>query len=208
MTASPSSNSRLIFGSLVFALAAVCLLINLLGVARLAYDVVVNGLLAGVLAKAIILTLVFVFGLGLGMASQRRFATPAFSQFARVYAWAYLTLVCATYLIITFQVSDHNYSVAQYGGYLAMLALELLTVLGLLLIVPGRVVGMFAIPLMAIVIFHLGLIVYLYIFLSAPLSPYLLGDILLLVLMASISSALLGESAFRAVIERFIEKVG
>jgi hypothetical protein len=208
MSASPPSNQRLIFGSLVFTLAALCLLINLVGMARLAYDVVVLGAPTDLWAKLFILGLVYFFGLGLGTLSHRRFENAAFPQFATVFAWVYLALTCLTYLGATFRVSLHDYSVLLYGAFLLIIMLELAAVLALRLFIPGRVIGVFAIPMLAIVLFHLGLVVYQYIFVSAPVTAYLLGDLVFLLTMTVVSSALLGQSAFRSLMERVIERVG
>ena len=57
-------------------------------------------------------------------------------------------------------------------------------------------------------LFQLVLIVYRYVFASAPMSVTLVGDLVLLLGMASVSSAMLGEDGFKAFIERFIQKVG
>lgn len=195
-------------GTLVFALGALCLLINLVGVARLAYDVVVLGALDNLLVKGLILSIVFWFGLGLGTVSTRRFANPGFPQFARIFAWSYLALVSLTYLGITLRIATHNYSLLQYGALMVVLILELISVLGLRLVVSDRTIGIFGIPILAIVLFHLGLVVYLYVFATAPLSLHLLGDLALLVFMAVVGSAMLGENAFRSVIERLIDRVG
>lgn len=208
MSAQPTDNQRLIFGTLVFTLAALCLLINLLGMARLAYDVVVLGSLAGLLVKVTILSLVYLFGLGLGTVSQRRFENAAFPQFATVYAWAYLALTCLTYLGTTFRVSAHDYSLLLFGAFLLIILLELAAVMALRLFIRDRAIGIFAIPMIAIVLFHLGLVVYLYIFADTPVTAYLAGDLVFLLVMAVISSALLGENAFRSVMEKFVERVG
>jgi hypothetical protein len=208
MTATPPAEQRQIFGSLVFLLAALCLLINLAGVGRLAYDVVVVGLASSLLVKVVILALVFVFGLGLGALSQRRFESPAFPLFARVYSWVYLALTWLTYLGVTLQVNAQQYSVLQYLSLLLLLAVELAAVFSLRLIVAGRAIGLFAIPMLAVVLFHLLLIVYRYVFASMPITLYLLGDLILLLAMTLISSAMLGENAFRAVMDRIIEKAG
>src|SRR5687768_7430071 len=151
MSASPTNNQRLIFGTLVFTLAALCLVINLVGMARLAYDVVVLGAPTEFFVKVFILGLVYVFGLGLGTASHRRFENAAFPQFATVYAWAYLMLTCLTYLGATFRVSLHDYSLLLFGAFLLIILLELAAVLALRLFIPGRAIGIFAIPMLAIV---------------------------------------------------------
>lgn len=208
MSASPTNNQRLVFGTLVFTLSALCLLINLLGMARLAYDVVVLGVVTGLLVKVVILGLVYVFGLGLGTVSYRRFENTAFPQFATVYAWVYLALVCLTYLGATFRVSLHDYSVLLYGAFLFIILLELAAVIALRLFIPGKAIGIFAIPMIAIVLFHLGLVVYQYIFNDMPVTAYLAGDLFFLLAMTAVSSALLGENAFRSLMERVIDRVG
>ena len=208
MSASPTNNQRLIFGTLVFTLAALCLVINLVGMARLAYDIVVLGAPADFFVKVFILGLVYVFGLGLGTASHRRFENAAFPQFATVYAWAYLMLTCLTYLGATFRVSLHDYSLLLFGAFLLIILLELAAVLALRLFIPGRAIGIFAIPMLAIVLFHLGLVVYQYVFAATPVTAYLAGDLVFLLAMTGVSSALLGENAFRALMEKVIERVG
>ncbi len=208
MSASPPNPQRLIFGALVFTLAALCLLINLVGIARLAYDVVVLGNLADLGAKLAILALVYVFGLGLGTVSHRRFENTAFPQFATVFAWAYLTLTCLTYLGATFRISLHDYSLLLYGAFILILLVELAAVLALRLFIAGKTIGIFAIPMLAIVLFHLALVVYQYVFLSAPVTGYLVGDLVFLLTMTAVSSTLLGENAFRSLMEKVIERVG
>lgn len=209
MTASPpSSSQRQIFASLIFSLGALFLLVNLVGVARLAYDVVVRGAPGNLLVKVLILVVVLVVGLALGAASHRRFGSDAFLLFTRVFAWVYLALASLTYLGITLRLSLHDYSIVLYGAFLFLILVELGTVVALRLFVPGRAIGLFAIPLLMIVLFHLAVIVYEYIFASQPISGYLAGDLLFLLAMTILSTALLGENAFRSLIERVIERVG
>jgi hypothetical protein len=199
---------RQVFGSLVFALAALCLLINLVGLGRLAYDVVVAGAAANLVVKVIILAVVFIIGLGLGVLSLRRFQSPAFPLFARVYTWAFLAFTWVTYLGITLQVNAQQYSLLQYLSYLLLLGTQIAMVIGLGLMVPGRTIAIFAIPVLAVVLFHLLLVVYKYVFASLPASAYLAGDLVLLLSMTVVGTAMLGETAFRAVLDRVIEKAG
>ena len=208
MTTNSSDEQRAVFGNIVFTLAALCLLIALVGMARVAYDVVVAGALANLAGKLLLLLIVFVFGLGLGTLSQRRFNNAGFPIFAQIFTWLYLTLVSLTYLGITFRVAGQDYSLLMYGGFLAVIMVELLCAFSMRLIIPGRTIGVFAVPMLAIVLFHLLLVVYLYVFESAPLTAYLAGDLFFLMLMTIVSSAMLGQNAFRAVIERVIDKIG
>jgi hypothetical protein len=204
----PSTEQRQIFGTLVFALAALCLLIHLAGVGRLAYDVVIIGSATSLLVKLVILGLVFLFGLGLGVLSQRRFDNLAFPLFARVYTWVYLVMVWVTYLGVTLQVNRQAYSFLQYVALCLVLAAQLASAFSLRLVIPDRAYGFFAIPMLAVVLFHLLLIVYRYVFVSQPVTPYLAGDLFFLFVMTVVSSAMLGQNAFRAVMDRVIEKVG
>jgi hypothetical protein len=204
----PPSETRGLFGSLIFALGAVCLLINLAGVGRLAYDVVAVGAVTNLFVKVFILGVVFVFGLGLGTLSQRRFESPAFPLFARVFGWVYLALTWVSFLGIALLVNAQRYSLLQYGAYWLLLALELGAVIALRLVAPGRAIGLFAIPMLAVVLFHLLLVVYRFVFASVPVTLYLVGDLALIFGMGLISSTMLGENAFRAVLDRIIEKSG
>jgi hypothetical protein len=205
---SAAPEQRQVFGTLVFALGALCLLIHLAGVGRLAYDVVIIGAAANLLVKLVILGLVFLFGLGLGVLSQRRFENAAFALFARVYTWVYLAMVWVTYLGVTLQVNRQAYSFLQYSALFLILVAQLVSAFSLRLVIPDRAYGLFAIPMLAIVLFHLLLIVYRYVFVSQPVTAYLAGDLFLLVVMTVVSSAMLGQNAFRAVMDRVIEKVG
>jgi hypothetical protein len=199
---------RQISGTIVFVLGALCLLIVLAGLGRVAYDVIVLGQLSGQLVKVFILALVYAFGLGLGSVSRSRFDDPLFPIFTRIFAWAYLALTWLSYLGVTLVADAHQYSVLQYLSFLFVLAVELVALIGLRIVTSGIPRAAFAIPLLLIVLFQLVLIVYRYVFASAPVSAYLAGDLLLMLAMGMASSAMLGEDAFRALIERFIAKVG
>src|SRR5262249_1991319 len=123
-------------------------------------------------------------------------------------AWLYLALIWLTYLGIILRLDSLEYSLLEYLAFLLLLAIELAALAGLRLITPNRLNPVFALSLLIIVLFQLVLIVSRSVFASAPLSLFLGGDLLLLIAMAVVSSALLGEDAFRAFIERFIQKVG
>lgn len=208
MTTLPSNSQRSIAGPLLFMLAALCLLINLAGVTRLVYDVVVASLTTNLLAKIIILALVYGIGLGLGTLSQRRFGSGAFPLFARVYTWVYLVVAWVTYLGVTLIVNQQTYSILQYIYLIVILAVVMATVLSLRLIVPRRTIGLAAIPMLAIVLFHLLAVVYRYVFAALPVDSGIFGDLFLLVAMTLVSTAMLGENAYRALLDRVIEKAG
>jgi hypothetical protein len=208
MSASPPDNQRLVFGSLVFTLGALFLLVNLAGMARLAYDVVVLGTPTGLAAKLLVLAAVFLLGMALGAASHRRFQNSAFPRFAPLFAWVYLTLLSLTYLGTTFRVSLHDYSLLLFGAFVLILLAEAGSILLLRLYVSDPAIGVFAIPMLAVVLFHFGLLVYVYVFEGVPVTLYLAGDLAFLLLMATVSVSLLGENGLRSLVERLIERVG
>ena len=208
MSTTPPADQRVVFGSLVFGLSALCLVVVWVGLGRVAYDVVISGVLSNLLVKFLVLGVVYAFGLGLGAVSRTRFDNPIFPRLARVYAWTYLVLLWISYLGIIVRVDSREYSVLEYISFLVLLAVELLALAGLRVVSSERPALLFALALLVLVLFHLLLIVYRYVFASAPLSIFLAGDLVLLFSMASVSSAMLGEDTFRAFIERFLEKVG
>ena len=94
----------MLLGSFVFALGAVCLVIVWFGLGRIAYDVVVTGVLSNLLVKFVVLAVVYAFGVGLGSISRTRFDNPIFPRLARLYSWTYLVLVWVTYLGVILRV--------------------------------------------------------------------------------------------------------
>ncbi len=192
----------------MFGLGAACLIVVWVGLGRVAYDVLITGVLSGLLVKFLVLAVVFAFGVGLGTLSRTRYDNPVFARLARVFAWAYLLLLWLTYLGVILRVDSQEYSILEYLSFLALLAMEVLALGGLRLVTSDRPSPFFALSVLIIVLFQLLLIVYRYVFASAPMSAFLLGDLLLLISMAAVGSGMLGEDALRAFVERFIEKVG
>jgi len=205
---SPPADQRTLLGTFVFALGAVCLIIVWFGLGRIAYDVVVSGVLSNLPVKFLVLAVVYAFGVGLGSVSRTRFDNPIFPRLARIFAWIFLLLLWLSYLGVILRVDSREYSLLEYLSFLALLLLQLLALAGLRLVTSDKATPFFALSLLVIVLFQLLLIVYRYVFASAPMSIYLAGDLVLLLGMATFSSAMLGEDAFKAFIERFIEKVG
>jgi hypothetical protein len=134
--------------------------------------------------------------------------TPSFRRLARWYAWTYLALLWLSYLGVILRVDSREYSLLEYISFLGLLAIELLALAGSRLVIADRPTPLFAVSMLLLVLFHLLLIVYRYVFASAPMSIFVAGDLALLFSMVSVSSAMLGEDTWRAFVERFIEKVG
>jgi len=113
-------------------------------------------------------------------------------------------------LFMIFTQSGHALHPGQRSGVFVGLKLfaQLIAAGGLHVVSPARAVAIFAFPLLATVLFHLALVVYQVVFRSEPFSLYLVGDLALLLAMALVGTALLGENALRAFVERVIERIG
>jgi hypothetical protein len=208
MSPNPPADQREVYGGLLFGLGALCLAGVWVGLARVAYDVLVVGVLAGLLVKLLVLAVVYAFGVGLSTLGRGRFDQPLFARAAGALAWAFLGLIWLCYLGAILRVDSQQYSVLEYLSFVVVLAAGLLALGGLRLVTTGRPSPFFAVSLLVIVLFQLLLIVYRYVFASAPLSIFLVGNLALLIGMAATGAGMLGEDALRAFLERFIEKVG
>ena len=87
-----------------FVLSGIGLLADVLGIGKLAYDVVVLGNLADIGFKLIVLVIVFLFGIGLGVVAIRGFQNISLPLMGRFYAWVYMTIGCLSYLGIAVTV--------------------------------------------------------------------------------------------------------
>src|SRR5260221_6623885 len=116
----------MVLGRVVFGLGGVFPVVVWFGLGRVAYDVVITGVLSNLLVKFLVLTVVYVFGVGLGTVSRTRFDNPIFPRLARLYAWAFLALLWLTYLGIILRLDGQQYSVLEYISFLVVLAAELL----------------------------------------------------------------------------------
>ncbi len=161
---STPADQRVVLGSVVFGLGALCLVIVWFGLGRVTYDVVIAGVLSNLLVKFLVLAVVYVFGVSLGTLSRTRFDNPIFPRLARVYAWAFLALLWLTYLGIILRLDSQEYSVLEYFSFAAVLAVELVALGGLRMVTSDRPMPLFALSLLVIVLFHLLLVVYRYVF--------------------------------------------
>src|SRR5258707_14907926 len=139
----PPADQRMVLGSVVFGLGAVCLVVVWFGLGRVAYDVVITGVLSNLLVKFLVLTVVYVFGVGLGTVSRTRFDNPIFPRLARLYAWAFLALLWLTYLGIILRVDSHQYSLLEYISFLVVLLIQLLALYGLRMVTSDKAAPFF-----------------------------------------------------------------
>ncbi len=185
------------------ALSAIGLLADILGIGKLAYDVIVVGDLADLGFKLIVLVIVFLFGVGLGVVSIRGFGNISLLVFARLYAWVYVAIACLSYLGIAFAMRQQNYDFGTYVAFVLVVAVQLLAVKAMQVALEKEIdIRQFSIPILTICLIHAVLIVYTYVFAGVRVSLYLLGDLLFFTGMTLIGSAMLGDIGFRTMVDK------
>jgi len=198
--AQSSTQTRTLLGFALAGLGATCLLIHLLGMSVLAYDLFINRAPVGadLIARALVLALVYLFGLGLGAVSQRIFRNEYFPVFAQLYVWIYLLLMAGSYLATLVRMNSQDYTFSLVLKFLLILIAEVLAIGGLRLTAAVRGVAWHAVPILLMTIVHLFWLAFRYVATSTPVSLYLLGDLFVLIVMTGVSLWLLGESMFRS----------
>ncbi len=193
-----------VFRITTFGIGGVSLLADLLGIAKFVYDIVVVGNLNDVFFKIVVLTLVFIFGASLGIVSMRRFDSMSFPTVARLYAWAYLGMTCISYFGMAVVLNTQNYSFETFAAFVSVITAELLALAALHVIIDNHDVRIYSVPVLILTLVQLILIVYKYIFASAPVSLRLAGELLFFIPMTLIGSALLGDIGFVSLIQRIV----
>jgi hypothetical protein len=198
--AQSSAQTRTLLGFVLAGLGAACLLIHLIGMSVLAYDLFIRRVPVGpdLIARALVLGLVYLFGLGLGSVSQRTLANEYFPVFAQIYVWIYLLLMAGSYLATLVRMNTQDYNSSLIIKFVLILAAELMAIGGLRLTAAVRGTGWHAAPIILMAIVHLFWLAFRYVATPTPVSLYLLGDLFVLFAMTGVGLWLLGESMFRS----------
>jgi hypothetical protein len=187
-------------------LSGIGLLADVLGIAKLAFDVIVLGNLTDLGIRLVILVVVFFFGIFLGAVSLRGNGNTSLLTISKYFAWLYVTLACLSYIGIAFFLVGQEYNYSIYLAFVLIIATELLAVKFLQLAIgPGLNMRFFAFPILASCALHAILVILQYIFLRSGLSIeiwHLIGNLLFFIGMSLVGSALLGDFAFTKLLER------
>ncbi|MGC9424118.1 hypothetical protein [Vibrio sp.] len=97
-----------------FALTIISLLADILGLGKLAYDVIVQGNVNDLLIKVLILALAFLFGIGLGYLGVRGFRNTTIPSVARLYAWIYLGIACTSYFGVAVVLNRQDFTFVTF----------------------------------------------------------------------------------------------
>jgi hypothetical protein len=98
--------------------------------------------------------------------------------------WGCLIGVCALYLLVLYRMYDQTYNLLRFVAYSAIVASALGGMVGLHLILEDHDLRPMSIPLLVISMFHLGLIVFRYVFTAAN-QMYLVADLMFFFMMAA-----------------------
>lgn len=184
------------------AVSAVVLLAHVFGIGKLAYDVIAIQELADLGFKLIVLLIVLLFGVGVGVVSLKAFQNRLMVTFARFYVWAYIFIVCLTYLGIALSLYGRNYSWEIYLAFISVVLAELLAIYVVQVEINNRDIRYYSTPLFITCIAHIVLIVYAYVFASVRVSIYLAGDLIFFVGMTLVASAMLGDFGFATMLSK------
>jgi hypothetical protein len=195
------------FNYSTLALSAIGLLADILGIGKLAYDVIVVRQLSNLGFKLVVLVLVFLFGIGLGVISIKGFQNTNLLTIAEFYAWVYVAIACLSYLGIALSLNRQGYTFGTYVAFVLVIVAELLAMYALHVVIDDHDIRQYSIPILSICLVHAILIVYAYVFIPVPVSLYLAGDLIFFIAMTLIGSAMLGDIGFATMLSRIWQEI-
>lgn len=195
------------FNYSTLTLSAIGLLADILGIGKLAYDVIVARQLSDLGFKMIVLVLVFLFGVGLGVISIKGFQNTSLLSIAQFYAWVYVAIACLSYLGISFSLNKQGYTFGTYVAFVFVILAELLAMYALHVVIDDHDIRQYSIPILGVCLVHAILVVYAYVFIPVPVSLYLAGDLFFFTAMTLIGSAMLGDIGFGTMLSRIWAEV-
>lgn len=191
-----------------FALSGISLLADILGIGKLAYDVVIARDLTDLGFRLIILVLIFLFGVGLGVIAIKGFGNMWVLHMAKLYSWVYVAIACLSYLGIAFSLRIQSYAFSTYLAFIVIVASQLLAIKGIQIALEDDIdLRQFSIPILTVCLVHAILILYTYVFAATQASLFLAGDLVFFTGMTLVGSAMLGDIAFLTLLRRIYGEV-
>ena len=141
-------------------------------------------------AKVIVVGLAYAVGWVAAVIAERVFMNQFESSLIIPLMWGCLTALCFLYLLILLKPYDGDYSTTKYLAYLTMLVAALAGLVGLHLIFEDQDLRPFSFLLLLVCLFHLGWMVYQYVFIEID-GAYLWRDLLLFFTMGGSGSLML-----------------
>jgi len=178
--------------SVVMLLVSVSTLgIAMIGGAKMVHDILSpKDIEMHVFAPLVVLAIAYAVGWLTAMVGIRVYGNLILPMLINLFAWVCLAGVCYLYLEILKRLYDQKYELVNFIKYVVVMLAGLAALVGLHLIVEDHNLRPFAIPLLIISMFQLGLIVFKYVFDNGE-TVYLLGDLFFLFGMAAFSIMIL-----------------
>ena len=166
----------------------VALAYSLVGGIKVVHDVLDAKIGTGthMLVPVIVIGVAYGVGWITAMVAIRVYGNLILPMLINVFIWICLAGVCYLYIAILTRLYDQEYELMNYVKYVFVMLTWLTAMVGLHLIVEDHNLRPFAIPLLIISMFHLGLIVFRYVFDNGN-AYYLPGDLLFLFGMSAFS---------------------
>lgn len=135
-------------------------------------------------AKALVIGLAYAIGWVTAMVGIRVYGNLVLPFIIHYLIWGCLIGVCALYLLVLYRMYDQTYNLLRFMAYTIIVASALGGMVGLHLILEDHDLRPMSIPLLVISMFHLGLIVFRYVFTAAN-QMYLVADLVFFFMMAA-----------------------
>ena len=182
--------------SLVMLLISVgTLSIAMVGAAKIVYTILgdaSNVSSVVVLTQLIVVGLAYVVGWVTAMVAIRVYGNLILPILMNWFTWACLVAVCYLYLAILQRMYNQPEEFGRFIKYLVVMAGGLTALVGLHLVIEEHDLRPFAVPLLIISLFQLGMIVYRYVFDIENVNPgFLWKDLVFFLIMISVSIAML-----------------
>ncbi len=166
----------IVFGSPLSVAGIIGLLADSIGLAVLAVGVIFGSQNAQLWERFLVLGVLFVGALGLLLLGARGIRFDSARAVIQLYARVYALLAAISYACVALVINLSDYTPEAYGGFWAILLVELFAFGLLRFISKPEDHGWFAVPLGASTIGHGILLVIIYIVLFNPISRRILVD--------------------------------
>jgi hypothetical protein len=187
--------------------------IALAGVAKLTIDIFTLGFeqaVKGVLAKVIVISLIYLFGWIVCVLGVRVFGNLVLPILIKLFSWVVLAWTGVLYVFIIQRLYVQHYDTPRFIAYLLITAAGLLALLGFHLIVEGHDLRPFAIPLLVIAMVQLFVILFRYVFTTDAEPKRLVYDLIFFVTMITVSGFMVAHvgilNPLRSLMNRFFDQ--
>jgi hypothetical protein len=179
--------------SIAMLLASIgSLVIAMLAGMRVVYDMLGGANdSTGAGTKLVVIGLAYVVGWVTAMIATRIYGNLVLPFLLQWAMWAFLIAICALYVLIIQRMYAQPDELSRFIKYLLVMAGGLAALVGLHLVIEGHDLRPFAIPLLIICLFHLGLIVFRYVFTVDVKPEFLWKDLVFFGVMVAVAVLML-----------------